>query len=85
MDDATVAADTVRGATQSNRTPHACRWGHSTLFLAYPQWLSAWDTPWSCRHPAHTGPLETVDTCTACPEWTPLGSAGDPRHVVRSD
>src|SRR5262249_42302957 len=42
-------------------SPQACRWGDSTLYMAFPEWLGAWDTPWTCRHPAHAGPLETVD------------------------
>ena len=50
---------------------HACRWGDSTLNMAFPEWLSAWDTPWTCRHPGHPGPLETVDTCATCPDWRP--------------
>jgi hypothetical protein len=50
-------------------TPQACCWGDSTLYQPFPEWLSAWHSPWTCRHPAHTGPLETVDTCATCPDW----------------
>jgi len=60
-----------RNAANYVRTPQACRWGDSTLYTAFPEWLSAWDAPWSCRHPAHEGPLETVETCTKCPDWRP--------------
>ena len=65
------AADTHSKAVRPRRTPQSCHWGESTLFLVYPEWLSAWDSPWSCTHPAHKGPLETVESCTTCPDWTP--------------
>ena len=73
MDAMTGAA---RNAIRPKRLPQSCRWGQSTLSLSYPEWLSAWDSPWSCRHPAHMGPLETVDACTTCPDCIPIeGSA----------
>lgn len=75
MDAVTGPADTLRSAPTPGRTPQSCRWGAPTLYLAFPDWLSAWDSPWSCRHPSHQGPLETVDTCTTCPDWT-AGKAG---------
>jgi hypothetical protein len=72
MDDPSVgAASHLTHVPESGRTAHACRWGYATLYLAFPDWLNAWDTPWSCRHPSHSGPLETVDTCATCPDWTP--------------
>jgi hypothetical protein len=58
-------------AAKYERTPQACRWGDSTLYTPFPEWLSAWDAPWACRHPAHKGPLETTETCAACPDWRP--------------
>jgi hypothetical protein len=58
-------------ARESKRTPQACRWGEATLYQSFPEWLSAWDDPWTCRHPAHPGPLETVETCSTCPDWRP--------------
>jgi hypothetical protein len=63
-------------ASGSKRTPQACRWGDATLYQPFPEWLSAWDAPWTCCHPAHSGPLETVDTCTTCPDWRPASSKG---------
>ena len=60
---------TANLASGSKRTPQACRWGDSTLYRPFPEWLGAWDAPWTCRHPAHSGPLDTVDTCTTCPDW----------------
>ena len=88
MDDVTGAADTLSNALSSpgsTGTPHSCRWAEVTLFLSYPEWLGAWDTPWSCRHPAHKGPLETVDTCASCPDWCRHGDPGDrrPASAVR--
>jgi hypothetical protein len=75
MDAVTGPADSFSNAPTPRRTPQSCRWGASTLYLAFPDWLNAWDSPWSCRHPLHTGPLETVDTCTTCPEWDAVGKA----------
>ena len=63
------AAADLSTASEARRTPQCCRWGVSTLYSPFPEWLSAWDSPWSCRHPAHEGPLETVDACITCPEW----------------
>jgi hypothetical protein len=69
---ADVPMDRSTGAASHPvRTPQSCRWGDSTLYTAYPEWLSAWDAPWSCRFPTHTGPLETADTCSTCPDWRP--------------
>lgn len=74
VDPSTGAASNPGSASGPGRAPQACRWGYSTLYMAFPEWLSAWDAPWSCRHPAHPGPLETVETCTACPDWGPQAS-----------
>ena len=65
MDRSIAAAN--RAATR--QTPQACRWGASTLNQRFPEWVSAWDSPWTCRHPSHSGPLETADICTTCPDW----------------
>ena len=71
MDAMTGAAADPSNASEPRlrRTPQSCHWGETTLFLAYPVWLSAWDSPWSCTHRAHTGPLDFPETCTACPDW----------------
>ena len=69
MDASTGASETQNSASRPKRTPQSCRWGQVTLFLAHPDWLCAWDSPWSCSHPAHAGPLEVTDTCTTCPDW----------------
>jgi hypothetical protein len=69
MDPSTRAAANLSNVSEPRRAPQTCRWGDSTLYMAFPEWLSAWDAPWTCRHPAHTGPLETVDTCITCPDW----------------
>jgi hypothetical protein len=81
MDELTGAAAPLGNAVGTRRTPQSCRWGRTTLFLAFPEWLNAWDSPWSCSHPAHTGPLETVETCTTCPDWTPLEGSADRRGL----
>jgi hypothetical protein len=71
MDTLTGAVGTLSNASRPNPLPQGCHWGQPTLFLTYPVWLSAWDSPWSCGHPAHAGPLEATDTCRTCPDWTP--------------
>jgi hypothetical protein len=73
MDRLTGAAAHLPAELQ--RTPQACRWGDSTLYQPFPEWLSAWDAPWTCRHPAHKGPLQTVDTCLTCPDWRSAASS----------
>ena len=65
--DRSITATNV--ASGPRHTPQACRWGAPTLTLRFPEWVSAWDAPWTCRHPAHSGPLETAETCATCPEW----------------
>ena len=67
--DPTGPADPSQTPT-SRGTPQSCHWGASTLDFAFPDWLNAWETPWTCCHPKHQGPLETVETCTVCQEWT---------------
>jgi hypothetical protein len=71
MDSLTSAAETLGNASLPRRTPQSCRFGQTTLFLAFPDWLGAWDSPWSCGHQAHPGPLEATDTCATCPDWRP--------------
>ena len=77
MGSVTGPADSYSNASKPRPTPQSCRWGASTLYLAFPEWLSAWDSPWSCRCPEHQGPLETVETCTTCPDWSLRESPGD--------
>lgn len=77
MDVSTGAADLPNKSRVPLRVPQCCHWGESTLFLTYPEWLSAWDCPWTCTHPAHPGPLETVDTCATCPDFRPPPRSGD--------
>jgi hypothetical protein len=66
-----------RPHTPPRRTPQSCRWGESTLFLAYPEYLSAWDSPWSCGHPSHTRTLDATEMCDTCPEWAPRSGPHD--------
>jgi hypothetical protein len=74
MDSLTGAAGTTSShASSLTNGPQSCRWGQPTLFLDYPVWLYAWDSPWTCGHPAHPGPLETAETCASCRHWTPSG------------
>ena len=73
----TGAADNLRNPSPPGRAPQSCHWGEPTLFLAHPFWLSAWDAPWSCSCPAHTGPLELTDTCTRCPDWKARHAPGE--------
>jgi hypothetical protein len=80
MDQSTGAAahaNNPTNASRSRRTPQTCRWSESTLYMPFPEWLDAWDSPWSCRHSAHPGPLETVDTCATCPDWKPQVGPND--------
>ncbi|HEY7444057.1 MAG TPA: hypothetical protein VH701_16630 [Vicinamibacterales bacterium] len=84
MDAMAGPANTLRGALRPGQTPQSCRWGASTLYLAFPHWLKAWDSPWSCGHPSHKGPLETVETCTMCPDWTPRELPRDRREGPES-
>ena len=83
MDVVAGAAHTVKNVSPGARTPQSCRSGEVTLFLSYPDWLSAWDSPWSCGHAAHRGPLEVTDTCTTCPDWTPRAGSDDQSARVR--
>ena len=85
MESVTGPADTCSNASKSRRTPQSCRWGASTLYLAFPEWLSAWDSPWSCRYPSHQGPLETVDICITCPDWSLEGSHGERRRARQEE
>ena len=70
---------TIGAATNLNspkQTPQACCWGDSTLYQPLPEWLNAWDAPWTCRHPGHPGPLETIDTCLNCSDWRSAKTSG---------
>jgi hypothetical protein len=70
MDRLAGAVDSPDYSNAHSRTPQSCRWGQVTLFLPFPEWLDAWDSPWTCRHPGHKGPLKTAETCATCPDWT---------------
>jgi hypothetical protein len=76
--DRSIAASRASGLKPA---PHACRWGDATLYQQFPEWVHAWDAPWTCRHPAHSGPLETTDTCAACRDWRPRERPDDRRRV----
>ena len=85
-----IPMDTLAGAVHAvnhvnlpTRTPQSCCWGQVTLFLPFPDWLSAWDTPWSCAHAAHPGPLEATDICITCPHWTLRAGSDDQLADVR--
>jgi len=75
--DPTIGA-AVSSASRTKRIPQACRWGEVTLYQPFPEWLSAWDDPWTCCHPAHSGPLETSDICATCRDWRPAATKGSP-------
>ena len=81
MDSMTGPVDTLGNASKPRRTPQSCQWGASTLYLVFPEWLSAWDSPWSCRYPSHQGPLETVEICSTCPDWSLRESSSDRRRA----
>ncbi len=59
----------------------SCRWARPTLFLPYPLWLEAENTPWTCVRPMPPKLLETTDVCRTCPnvEPKPAGVVGDGR------
>lgn len=46
-----------------------CRWAESTLFLAAPQWLEAWEYPWSCRSSGSFHPIADTRQCRVCDRW----------------
>lgn len=75
--------DTSLGAAHRTagprRSPQICRFGASTLDQPFPEWLGAWDSPWTCRHPSHSGPLETAETCATCRDWRPRQPPDDRR------
>jgi hypothetical protein len=48
-----------------------CRWAESTLFLSAPEWLQAWDYPWSCRSTGSFRPITDTRTCQTCERWQP--------------
>jgi len=53
----------------TNQTAHGCRWAVPTLFLPLPDWLDAWNRPWSCRRDGPPRPLESTECCCDCPRW----------------
>lgn len=50
---------------------HDCRWVEQTLDQPLPDWLEAWNAPWTCRRDSTPNPLLTTDVCTTCPRWQP--------------
>lgn len=48
-----------------------CRWAESTLFLSAPEWLQAWDYPWSCRASGGFRPVADTRVCATCERWQP--------------
>jgi hypothetical protein len=52
-----------------DRNVQQCRWAEATLFLAAPQWLDAWDYPWSCRSSGAFRPIPDTRVCRTCERW----------------
>jgi hypothetical protein len=48
-----------------------CRWAEQTLQLAAPQWLDAWEFPWSCRASGGFRPIADTRVCLNCQRWLP--------------
>jgi hypothetical protein len=48
---------------------HDCRWVEQTLNLPLPDWLDAWDAPWTCQRDPQPRRLLTTDECATCPRW----------------
>ena len=48
---------------------HDCRWGEQTIDLPWPEWLDAWDAPWTCCRDPKPRRLLTTDECANCPRW----------------
>jgi hypothetical protein len=62
--------------TPIEKTAHACRWAVPTLFLPLPDWLDAWDTPWTCRRDPQHRTLESTDECRTCLRWEARAAPG---------
>jgi hypothetical protein len=60
----------------STHTAQNCRWAAPTLFLPLPDWLDAWDRPWSCRRDGPSRQLETTECCVTCPRWEERAQPG---------
>lgn len=66
-------------------TVQRCRWAIPTLDLPLPNWLEAWDRPWSCRGDGMLKTLESTHECRTCPRWearTEPGEHGVLAHMV---
>ena len=48
-----------------------CCWAEQTLHLAPPQWLDAWEYPWSCRAAGTFRPIADTRLCADCHRWLP--------------
>ena len=63
------------------QTAGNCRWATSSLSLAAPLWLGAWDSPWACLRDGAPRLLDSTEVCTDCPRWEPepraSGRAGE--------
>jgi hypothetical protein len=48
---------------------HDCRWVEQTIDLPWPDWLDAWDAPWTCQRDLQARRLLTTVECATCPRW----------------
>jgi hypothetical protein len=67
----------------TTRSAANCRWAESTLYMAGPLWLDAWDFPWTCMRDRTPRLLETTDECATCPRWE--GGRRDSRPFPRTE
>jgi hypothetical protein len=58
------------------QTVHRCRWAEPTLHLAAPQWLDAWEFPWSCHSWGTVRPIADTRICVECGRWVPCDRNG---------
>jgi len=50
-----------------------------TLDLPLPDWLEAWNAPWTCHRDPQARPLLTTDECATCARWQPRATAAGAR------
>jgi hypothetical protein len=56
--------------SKAPQTVQRCRWAEPTLYQPNPQWLEAWDYPWSCRRTGGAIRLiEDTTVCETCNRW----------------
>lgn len=53
----------------STHTPQRCRWAVPTLYLPLPNWLDAWEAPWTCYRDDVPRTLHTTEECLTCARW----------------